>query len=68
MREFDEETRYLKISALFNLALLSNSALEAVHYSRQAQSMLASRRLRRFLPIPAMTLDPRPGPAIRATR
>jgi hypothetical protein len=63
----DADARYLKIFALFHLALIRNSIPDAAALSRRARALKPDRRLRAFLPIPLLVAPPTPGPALTAT-
>ncbi len=59
---------YVKLYALFNLALVRNSAAEAVYYSQKARGLPAPQNWKHYLPIPPLELEPRPWASIAATQ
>lgn len=63
----DRDARYLKLFALFHLALIRNSLSDAGYLSRKARELRADRRLRALLPMPQLIVPPQQGPAITAT-
>lgn len=63
----DRDGRYLRLFALYNLALIRNSLPEAAHFARKAREVKVARRLRAFLPLPLLVLRAEPPPAITAT-
>ena len=62
----DPDHRYLKLYALYHLALIRNSIPDAAYCARKARALPKIGPLRGFLPIPTLVAPPEPGPAITA--
>lgn len=62
------QNHYLKLFALFNIALIRNSVSDAAYFSRRTREVAAPGWMRAYLPIPLFREQPRPGTVITASR